>query len=127
VASAISADGDHHSVVLFSVDANLSSVEPGRRWAHSPSPSKDPGISYQGTMKTFVKMLKPQEVSNCYMVLLSVSSGTSVGRLRVSSFFEPNTGSPVSCKELSSCGRVPTRGSSSECFFFHSSPSSVIR
>jgi len=36
-------------------------------------------------------------------------------------------GSPVSCKELSSCGRVPTRGPSSECFLFHSSPSSVIR
>jgi len=37
------------------------------------------------------------------------------------------TGSPVSCKELSSCGRVPTRGPSSEWSLFHSSPSSVIR
>jgi len=35
-----------------------------------------------------VRMLKPQEVSNCYMVL-SVSSGASVGRLRASLFFEP--------------------------------------
>jgi len=40
-------------------------------------------------MKTSVRMLKPQEVSNCYMVLLSVSLGAYVGRLRVSSFFEP--------------------------------------
>jgi len=30
----------------------------GRRWAHNPSPSKAPGISYQGTMKTSVMMLK---------------------------------------------------------------------
>jgi len=37
------------------------------------------------------------------------------------------SGSPVSCKELSSCGRVPTRGPSSECSLFHSSLSSVIR
>jgi len=37
------------------------------------------------------------------------------------------TGLPVSCKELSSCGRVPTRGPSSEYSLFHSSPSSVIR
>jgi len=50
-----------------SVEAKLSFVKPGRRWAHSPSPSKAPGISYQGTMKT-------QEVSNCYMMLLSVSA-----------------------------------------------------
>jgi len=63
----------------------LSFVEPGHRWAHSPYPSKAPGISYQGTMKTSVRMSKkPQEVSNCYMVLLPVSSGASVGRLRVS-------------------------------------------
>jgi len=41
-----------------SVEAKLSFVEPGRRWAHSPSPSKAPGISYQGTMKTSVRMLK---------------------------------------------------------------------
>jgi len=39
------------------------------------------------------------------------------------------TGSPVSCKGLSSCGRVPTRGPSSICSLFHasSSLSSVIR
>jgi len=41
-----------------SVEAKLSLVEPGRRWAYSPSPSKAPGISYQGTMKTSVRMLK---------------------------------------------------------------------
>jgi len=29
-----------------SVEAKLSFVERGRRWAHSPSPSKVPGISY---------------------------------------------------------------------------------
>jgi len=40
------------------VGAKLSFVEPARRWAHSPSPSKAPGISYQGTMKTSVRMLK---------------------------------------------------------------------
>jgi len=39
------------------VEANLSFVEPGHRWAHSPSPSKAPGVSYQGTMKTSVRML----------------------------------------------------------------------
>jgi len=43
---------------FVSVGAKLSFVEPGRRWAHSPSPSKAPGISYQGTMKTSVRMLK---------------------------------------------------------------------
>jgi len=40
----------------------------------SPSLSKAPSISYQGTMKISVMMLKPQEVSNCYMMLLSVSA-----------------------------------------------------
>jgi len=44
--------------VPVSVEAKLSFVEPGRRWAHSPSRSKTPGISYQGTMKTSVRMLK---------------------------------------------------------------------
>jgi len=42
--------------VPVSVGAKLSFVEPGCRWAHSPSPSKAPGDSYQGTMKT--SMLK---------------------------------------------------------------------
>jgi len=57
------------------VEAKLSFVEPGRRWAHSPSPSKAPGISYQGTMKTSVRMLKKiQEMSNCYMVFSLVSA-----------------------------------------------------
>jgi len=128
----------------------LSFVEPGRRWAHSPSPSKAPGISYQGTMKTSVRMLKtsgglelldgvsfcfclvrftwlwaswgvPPGDSDLFVRLLPpvstsvpvqdlllwapeapgptsacgaafaflVSSVTSVGHLRVSSFFEP--------------------------------------
>jgi len=31
---------------FVSVEAKLSFVEPGRRWAHNPSPSKAPGISY---------------------------------------------------------------------------------
>jgi len=39
--------------VPVSAEANLSFVEPGRRWAHSPSASKAPGISYQDTMKTW--------------------------------------------------------------------------
>jgi len=43
--------------LFISVEAKLSFVEPSRRWAHSPSPSKAPGISYQGTMKTSVMML----------------------------------------------------------------------
>jgi len=46
------------STVPVSVWAKLSFIEPGRRWAHSPSTSKAPGISYQGTMKTSVRMLK---------------------------------------------------------------------
>jgi len=41
-----------------SVEAKLSFVEPGRSWAHSSSPSKAPGISYQGTMKTSARMFK---------------------------------------------------------------------
>jgi len=41
-----------------SVEAKLSFVEPGRRWAHSPSLRKAPGISYQGTMKTSVRMFE---------------------------------------------------------------------
>jgi len=41
-----------------SVEAKLSFVEPGRKWAHSHAPSKAPGISYQGTMKTSMRMLK---------------------------------------------------------------------
>jgi len=41
-----------------SVEAKLSFVEPGHRWAHSPSCSKAPGVSYQGTMKTSVRILK---------------------------------------------------------------------
>jgi len=44
--------------VPVTVEAKLFFVEPGRRWAHSPSPSKAPGISYQGTMKTSVRMVK---------------------------------------------------------------------
>jgi len=44
--------------VPVSVGVKLSFVEPGRRWAHSPSPSKAPGISYHGTMKTSARMLK---------------------------------------------------------------------
>jgi len=46
---------------FVSVEAKLSFVEPGRRWAHSPSPSKAPGISYQGTMKTSVRMSQTSE------------------------------------------------------------------
>jgi len=74
--------------VPVSVKAKLSFVEPGCRWAHSPFPSKAPGISYRGTMKTSVRMLTTSG-DLCYVVLLSVSSGTSIGHLRVSSFFEP--------------------------------------
>jgi len=51
----------------------LSFVEPGHRWAHSPSPSKAPGISYQGTMKTSVRMLETSEllygVSVCFCLV----------------------------------------------------------
>jgi len=45
-------------LLLFRLRRRLIFVEPGRRWAYSPSPSKAPGISYQGTMKTSVRMLK---------------------------------------------------------------------
>jgi len=44
--------------VPVSVEVKMSFEEPGRRWAHSPSPSKAPGISYQGAMKSFMRMLK---------------------------------------------------------------------
>jgi len=46
----------HCVVCPVSVEAKLSFVEAGRRWAHSPSPTKATGISYQGTMKTSVRM-----------------------------------------------------------------------
>jgi len=62
----------HEFPVSVSVEAKLSSVEPGRRWVHSPSPVKP---------LVFLTMVlrKPQEVSNCYMVLFSVSSDASIG------------------------------------------------
>jgi len=49
-----------NSLALFPVlvEVKLSFVEPGCRCAHSPSSSKTPGISYQSTMKTSVRMLK---------------------------------------------------------------------
>jgi len=45
-------------VVVVSVEAKLSFVEPGCRRAHSPSSSGAPGIPYQGTMKTSMRMLR---------------------------------------------------------------------
>jgi len=110
-----------------SVETKLSFVEPGHRWAHSPSPSKAPGISQQGIMKTSVKMLK----TSGGLWLLYGASFCFLRRFHWAPegffFLWTMTGSPVSCKELSSCGRVPTRGPSSECSLFHSSPSLVIR
>jgi len=50
--------GSHYLELPVPVSAKLSFVEPGRRWAHSLSPSKAAGISYQGTVKTSMKMLK---------------------------------------------------------------------
>jgi len=156
--------------VPVSVGAKLSFVEPGHTWAHSPSPSIAPGISYQGNM-----------VSNYYIVFLLFLLSTlhlALDILRCPTrwqlppvatsvlvhdsplwaprapgptsacgaafafscffwrfrrapegffFLWTMTGSPVRCKELSSCGRVPTRGPSFECSLFYSSPSSVIR
>jgi len=52
---------------FVSVEAKLSFVEPGRRWAHSPSTRKAPGISYQGTRKTSVRMSQTSG-DLCYMV-----------------------------------------------------------
>jgi len=46
------------AVVVVSVETKMSFVEPGHRWAHSPSSSGAPGIPYQGTMKTSVRMLR---------------------------------------------------------------------
>jgi len=55
-------------VRFVSVEAKLSFVEPGRRWAHSPS-SKAPGISCQGTMKTSVRKLQTSGgLSGCYFL-----------------------------------------------------------
>jgi len=57
----------HTSCALFSFRSSsfcggeVVLLEPGRRWAHNPSSSKASGISYQGTMKTSVKMLKTSE------------------------------------------------------------------
>jgi len=54
----------HWAVVVASMEAKLSFVEPGRRWAHSPSPSKAPGIPYQGTMKKPPGEMKHRGASN---------------------------------------------------------------
>jgi len=159
------------------VGTKLSFVESGRRWAHSPSPSKAPGISYQGTMKTSVRMSQTSvslTVIWCFFLFLLSTLHLALGILRCPTRWQQSlcdccpqcwhqyrctirhclsraafafscflwrfrrapegffflwsmTGSPVSCKELSSCARVPTRGPSSECSLFHSSPSSVIK
>jgi len=56
--------------VPVSVGAKLYFVDPGRRWAHSPFPSKAPGISYQGTMKTsgwIGSILSPGTHTGCYI------------------------------------------------------------
>jgi len=45
-------------VIVVSVEGKLIFIEPGLRWAHSPSSSRAHGIPYQGTMKTSVRMLK---------------------------------------------------------------------
>jgi len=45
-------------LLMFMFQRRLIFVEPGHRWAHSPSSSRAPGIPYQGTMKTSVRMLK---------------------------------------------------------------------
>jgi len=109
----------------FPVSAKLFFIESGRRWTHSPSPSKAHGISYQGTMKTSVRMLK---TSGLWLLYGASSCFLSCFRWAPRGFFFlwTMTGWSVSCKELSSCRRVPTRGPSSECSLFHSSPSSVI-
>jgi len=117
-------DGATNGPVPVSVGAKLSFVEPDRRWAHSPFPSKGPGIpGYYENLREDVKNLgRPQ--------LLYGASFSFLKRFRWAPkgffFLWTMTGSPVSCKELSSCGRVPTRGPSSEFSFFHFSPSSVI-
>jgi len=112
--------------------AKLSFVEPGRRWAHSPSLSKTPGISgiswsilpgYYENLREDVKNLRRSlTVIWCFFLFLRHLRWAPEGFF----FLWTMTGSPVSSKELSSCGRVPTRGPSSECSLFHSSPSSVI-
>jgi len=48
----------HMQGVDVSVEAKLIFIEQGRRWAHSSSSSRAPGIPYQGTMKTSVGMLR---------------------------------------------------------------------
>jgi len=71
--------------VPVSVESKLSFVVPGRRWAHSPSPSKAPGISYHENLREDVQYFwRSLAVIWCF----SVSSGASVGSLRVF-FFEP--------------------------------------
>jgi len=156
------------------VGAKLSFVEPGRRWAHSPSRSKAPGISTRVLWKSPWGCYKAQEVNLLYgtsvciclvrftwlwaswgvppsdsglfaRLLPPVSTSVPVhdsplwvpqapgptsacGAAFAFScflwrfhrapegffFLWTMTGSPVSCKELSSYGRVPTRGPSSE-------------
>jgi len=56
-----------YCTMMFRWRRGLIFVEPGLRWAHSPSSTRAPGIPYQGTMKTSMRMLKTSGVFNCYM------------------------------------------------------------
>jgi len=77
------------SPVPVSVEAKLFFVEPGCRWAHRQVHPPVKLLIFLTRILWKPKCYIPQEVSNCYMVLLSVSSGASVGCLRVCSFSEP--------------------------------------
>jgi len=67
------------------VGAKLSFVQPGHRCAYSPSPSKAPVLYYENLREDVKNLRRSLTVIWCFFV----SSGASVGRLRVSSFFEP--------------------------------------
>jgi len=65
--------------------AKLSFIEPGCRWAYSASPSKAPGISYQGTMKDCedVKNLRRSlTVIWCFCLFLLSTLQLALGILR---------------------------------------------
>jgi len=60
------------SVLPVSVEAKLSFVEPGRRWAHSPSPSKAPVRYYENPREDVTNLRRALTVIGCFFLLPQV-------------------------------------------------------
>jgi len=72
-------------VRFVSVGAKLSFVEPGRRWAHSPSPSKAPGIStgyYENLREDVIKLRRSLTVIWYFCLFMLSTLHLALGILR---------------------------------------------